>query len=90
MVGDGYPMGIAAEIFQHIARGHQRGVSSAPPRLVDRVAAARQRRRQGLCQELQVSMEVELAVLKSLLEGVDEFAAKDFPQHRFGKEVVLS
>jgi hypothetical protein len=35
-------------------------------------------------------MEVELAVLKSLLERVDEFAAKDFPQHRFGKEVVLS
>jgi hypothetical protein len=35
-------------------------------------------------------MEVELAVLKSLLERVDEFAAKDFPQHRLGKEVVLS
>jgi hypothetical protein len=25
-----------------------------------------------------------------LLERVDEFAAKDFPQHRLGKEVVLS
>jgi len=31
-------------------------------------------------------MEVELAVLKSLLERVDEFAAKEFPQHWFGEK----
>jgi hypothetical protein len=32
----------------------------------------------GLCQKLQVSMEVQLAILKSLFERVDELAAKEF------------
>jgi hypothetical protein len=40
----------------------------------------------GLSQEFQAPMEVELAVLKSLLERVDEFAAKEFPQHWFGEK----
>jgi hypothetical protein len=35
-------------------------------------------------------MEVELAIVKGLLESFDELSAKDFPQHRFGKKVVLS
>ena len=35
-------------------------------------------------------MEVELAIVKSLFERVDELAAKDLAQHFLGKEVVLS
>jgi hypothetical protein len=34
-------------------------------------------------------MEAELAVLESLLESVDELAAKNFPLHFLGKEVVV-
>jgi hypothetical protein len=44
----------------------------------------------GLCQELQVTLEDELAILESLFEGVDEFAAKNFLQHFLGKKVVVS
>ena len=35
-------------------------------------------------------MEVELSILKSLLESADELAAKDFAQDFLGKEVVFS
>jgi len=35
-------------------------------------------------------VEVQLAILKSLFERVDELAAKDFCQHLFGKEVVVA
>ena len=35
-------------------------------------------------------MEVQLAILKSLLEGVDELATKDFPQDLLGKEVSVN
>ena len=31
-------------------------------------------------------MEVELTILKSLFEGIDELAAKDFAQHLLGKK----
>jgi len=44
----------------------------------------------GLRQKLQVSVEVQLAILKSLLERVDKLAAKEFRQHFLGKEVVVA
>ncbi len=44
----------------------------------------------GLRKELQVSVEVELAILESLLKSVDELAAKNFTQHFLGKKVVIS
>jgi hypothetical protein len=43
----------------------------------------------GLCQELQVSVEAELAIQKSLFESSDELATKNFLQHIFGQEVVV-
>ena len=44
----------------------------------------------GLSEEFQISLEAELAILKSLLESVDELAAKNFLQHFLGKEVVVA
>ena len=41
-------------------------------------------------QNLQVSVEVQLAILKSLFERVDKLAAKEFSQHFLGKEVVVA
>jgi hypothetical protein len=35
-------------------------------------------------------MEVQLAILKSLFESVDELAAKEFTQHLLGKKVVVA
>lgn len=43
-----------------------------------------------LRQKLQVSVEVELAILKSLFECVDELAAKEFTQHFLGQEIVVA
>ncbi len=88
MVGDGHAMGVAAQVLQHIG-GTTKGAFQVHHPVLPVQWSQPGGEDVGLCQELQVSMEVELAVLKSLLEGVDEFAAKDFPQHRFGKEVVL-
>jgi hypothetical protein len=44
----------------------------------------------GLRKKLQVSLEVELAILQSLRKSVGELAAKNFAQHCLGKKVVLS
>src|SRR3974377_1964329 len=43
-----------------------------------------------LRQKLQVSVEVQLAILKSLFECVDELAAKEFTQHFLGQEIVVA
>jgi hypothetical protein len=42
------------------------------------------------CQKLQVSVEVQLAILKRLFECVDELAAKEFAQHFLGQGVVVA
>jgi len=42
-----------------------------------------------LRQKPEVSVEVELALLKGLFESVDELAAKDFSQDFLGQEVVV-
>ena len=44
----------------------------------------------GLRKKLQVSLEVELAIVESLFESVDELAAENFTQHFLGKKVVVS
>lgn len=44
----------------------------------------------GLSEELQVSMEVELAVAEGLLESSNELATKDITQHLFRKEIIIS
>jgi hypothetical protein len=41
-----------------------------------------------LSKELEISLETELTVMKSLLESVGELVAKDFPEHGFGKKVA--
>ncbi len=82
-------MGVAAQIVQHIF-GAAEGTFQ-----VDHPVLSKQRPQPGsedlrLRKKFQVSLEVELSLLESLLERVDELAAKDFPQHPFGKKVVVS
>ena len=43
-----------------------------------------------MSEKFQIPLEVELAVLKSLLESVDELATNDFTQHFLGEEVFVS
>ena len=89
MVGDGHAMGVAAEILEHIF-GATEGTFQ-----IDYPVLSKQRPQPGgkdlgLSEEFQISLEAKLTVLKSLLESVDELAAKYFPQHPFGKKVVVS
>ena len=89
MVGDGHTVSVAAEIVQHIF-GATEGRFQ-----VDHPVLSKQRPQPGgkdlgLSEEFQISLEAELARLKSLLERIDKLAAKDFPQHFLGKKVVVS
>ncbi len=89
MVGDGHTMSVAAQIVQHIF-GATEGTFQ-----VDHPVLSIERPQPGgedlgLRKKLQVSLEVELAILEGLFERVDELAAKDFPQYFLGKKVVVS
>src|SRR6516164_11441664 len=86
MVGDGHAMGVAAEILQHIFRAAEGRLQVHHP-LFSKQCSPPSGEGLGICQQLQIGMEVELTILKSLFESVDEFSAEDFAQHFFGKEV---
>lgn len=85
MVGDGHAVGVAAEIAQHILRAAEGTFQVDHPVLA---VEWPQPGGEGLrfCKRLQVRGKVELAVLKSLFEGVSELAAKNFTQHFLGKK----
>ena len=89
MVGDGYAMSVAAQILQHIF-GATEGTFQVDHPVLSIEWPQPGGKDLGLRKKLQVSLEVELAILESLLESVDELAAKDFTQHFLGKKVVVS
>ena len=78
MVGDGHAMGVTAEILQHVF-GTAEGAFQVdhPVFSVERPQPSSEDF--GFSEKLEFSLEAEQAVLESLLESVDEFAAKDFP-----------
>ena len=85
MVGDGHAMGVTAQIAEHIL-----GTSEGSFR-VDHPVLSKQwsepcSKGFRLSEELQVSVEAELAVMKSALECHDELAAKDTTEHLDGKK----
>ena len=89
MVGDGHAMSVAAQIVQHIC-GATEGTFQVHHPVLSIEWPQPGGEDLGLRKKLQVSLEVELAILESLLESVDELAAKNFPQHFLGKKVVIS
>ena len=76
MVGDGHTMGVAAEILQHIF-GATEGAFQVDHPVFSVEWPQLSSEDFGLGEKLEVSLEAEQAVLESLLESVDEFAAKD-------------
>ena len=89
MVGDGHPMGVAAEITENMLGATEgRFAIDHPVLSVEWPQPGSEDL--GLRKKLQVSLEVELAIVESLLESVDELAAKNFTQHFLGKKVVVS
>src|ERR1700746_53538 len=89
MIGDGHAMGVAAKIVKYIS-GTTKGTFQVDHPVLSVQWPQPGSEDLGLRQKLQVSLEVELAILESLLKSVDELAAKDFTQHPFGKKVVVS
>ena len=76
MVGDGYAMGVTAQIAEYMLRPSERRFR------VDHPVLSEQWSQPGskgfrLSEELQVSMKVEPAVVNGALECRDELAAKD-------------
>src|SRR6516162_7170161 len=89
MVGDGHAMGVAAEILQDIL-GATEGTFQVDHPVLSIEWSQPGGEGFGFYKKLQVSEEAELAILKSLLESVDELAAKNCLQHFLGKKVVVS
>ena len=89
MVGDGHTVSVAAQIVQHIF-GATEGTFQVDHPVLPIQWPQPGGEDLGLRKKLQISLEVELAILESLLESVDELAAKNFTQHFLGKKVVVS
>ena len=69
MVGDGHTMGVAAQVLQHIF-GTTKGTFQVDLRCLAAAAVPARLGGLGLRKKLQVTLEVELAILESLLEGL--------------------
>ena len=89
MVGDGHTVSVAAQIVQHIC-GATEGTFQVDHPVLSIQWPQPGGEDLGLSEEFQICLEAKLAILKSLLERIDKFAAKDFTQHPFGKKVVVS
>jgi hypothetical protein len=89
VVGDGHAMGVAAQIVHHVF-GAPEGTFQVDHPILSMEGPQPSGEDLGLRQELQVTLEDELAILESLFESVDELAAKNFLQHFLGKKVVVS
>ena len=88
MVGDGHAMSVAAQVLQHIF-GTTEGAFQVDHPILSKQRPQPGGKDLGLREEFQISLEAELAILKSLLERIDKLAAKDFPQHFLGEKVVV-
>src|SRR5258708_1871856 len=85
MIGDGYTMGVTAQITEHMIRASERWfrvdhpvLSKQWPEPCSKVFR--------LSKGLQVSVEAELAILKGALKCRDELAAKNAAEHLDGKK----
>ena len=83
MVGDGHAMSVAAEIVHHVL-GATEGTFQVHHPILSMEGPQPSGEGLRLREKLQVSVEVELAILKRLFERVDELAAKEFSQHFLG------
>src|SRR6266478_7838221 len=89
MVGDGHAMGVTAQITEHMLWASERTFRVDHPVLSEQWS---QPRGKGfrLSEELQVSMKVELAVMKGTLDRFVEFAAKDSAEHLDGEKEIVA
>ena len=89
VVGDGYAMGVTAQIAEYMLRPSERWFR------VDHPVLSEQWSQPGskgfrLSEELQVSLKVELAVREGVFECLVELAAEDATQYFDGKKEVVA
>src|SRR6267378_3173435 len=89
VVGDGYAMGVTAQIAEYMLRPSERWFRVDHPVLLEQWSQPGSKGFR-LSEELQVSMKVELAVMKGTLERFVEFAAKDNAEHLDGKKEIVA
>ena len=89
VVGDGHAMGVPAQITEHMLWTSERTFRVDHPILSEQCSQPRSKGFR-LSEELQVSMKVELAVMKGTLERFVELAAKDSAEHFDGKKEVVA
>src|SRR6267378_7113935 len=89
MVGDSYAVGVTAQITEHMLWASERTFRVDHPVLSEQCSEPRSKGFR-LSEELQVSMKVELTVMKGALERFVELAAKNSAEHLDGKKEVVA
>ena len=87
VVGNGHAMGVTAQITEHMLWAPEGTFRVDHPVLSEQWSQPRSKGFR-LSKEFQVSMKVELAVMKGALERFVELAAKDSAEHPDGKKEV--
>src|SRR5260370_2531879 len=82
-------MGVAAQIAEHIFWASERTLRVDHPVLSEQWSQPR-RKGSRLSEELQVSMKVELAIMKGALERFVELSAKDVTEHLDGEKEIVA
>src|SRR5215469_4039267 len=89
MVGDSYAMSVTAQITEHMLWTSEGRFGVDHPVLSEQCSEPGSKSFR-LSEKLQVSMKVELAVVKSVLERFVELAAKEATKHLDGKKEVVA
>jgi len=85
VIGDGHPVGVAAEIAEHRLRATKGWFAVNHPVVAEQGAEERSESL-GVGQKLEVPVEAELAVREGLLQSIHELAAEDSTQHLPGEK----
>jgi hypothetical protein len=89
MIGDGHAMSVTTEIAEHMLRASKRTFYVDHPILSEHWPEPGHEDFR-LSEELQASVEVEPAILKSAFESFVELAAKDGAEHSDGKKEIVA
>ena len=85
VIGDGHPVGVAAEITENMLRATKGWFAVNHP-VVAKQGAEERGESLGIGQKLEVPVEAELAVGEGLLQSINELAAEDSTQHLPGEK----
>jgi len=85
MIGDGYAIGVAAQILEHIV-GPAEGRFGVDDPVLSKQWSEPGSEDPGLRQQCQIAGKMKLAMLKGGLETGDELAAKHPPEHLNGEK----